>query len=323
MGEHFIQDGIEVKKCHGCERILPVTLNYFFKDKREKDGITSRCRECRGYHFKPVIKEGYKICNKCGEELEINPDNFWRDKQYKSGFMGTCRKCMGIIDPPKPREGFKHCSKCGKELPNTSEYFKNNKGSHGGLTARCRECIKEQRKKYYEENKEWISEKEKQYYQKHKAEHYAYCRKYRQEHPKVYILTEQQRVRKKENDKIYHQLHKEEARINRHNYKAKKRQLPNTLTEQQWQVIKDYFDNKCCYCGKEKLLTQDHFIPVSKGGEYTHNNILPACGSCNSSKGNRNFFEWYPKHNYYSKKRERKLLQFLGYSGKTQQLALM
>jgi 5-methylcytosine-specific restriction endonuclease McrA len=41
-----------------------------------------------------------------------------------------------------------------------------------------------------------------------------------------------------------------------------------------------------------KRLTQDHFIPVAKGGPYTQNNIVPACKRCNSSKNDKDAMEW-------------------------------
>ena len=104
--------------------------------------------------------------------------------------------------------------------------------------------------------------------------------------------------------------------------RAAKKQLSNSLTTKQWNKIKEHFDNKCAYCGKELPLAQEHFIPLSDGGEYTHNNIIPACKSCNSSKKNKSFFDWYPKYKRYSKKREKNILKFLGYKNEVQQLKL-
>ena len=69
-----------------------------------------------------------------------------------------------------------------------------------------------------------------------------------------------------------------------------KEALPATLTTDQWETINKVFDNKCAYCGKEGKLEQDHFIALSSGGEYTHNNIVPACKSCNRRKHNSDFF---------------------------------
>jgi hypothetical protein len=49
----------------------------------------------------------------------------------------------------------------------------------------------------------------------------------------------------------------------------------------------------CVYCGAEADLSWDHLIPVSKGGPNIISNQVVACRSCNSSKGNKDIFEWY------------------------------
>jgi 5-methylcytosine-specific restriction endonuclease McrA len=42
----------------------------------------------------------------------------------------------------------------------------------------------------------------------------------------------------------------------------------------------------CVYCGRKmQRLTQDHITPLSRGGNHTKSNIVPACRSCNSKKG--------------------------------------
>lgn len=43
----------------------------------------------------------------------------------------------------------------------------------------------------------------------------------------------------------------------------------------------------CQYCGSTKKLTLDHVIPRSKGGKHSWDNIVVACESCNSRKGDR------------------------------------
>lgn len=45
--------------------------------------------------------------------------------------------------------------------------------------------------------------------------------------------------------------------------------------------------NKCQYCGSTKNLTIDHIIPRSKGGGNTWENLVTACHSCNTHKGDK------------------------------------
>ncbi len=77
---------------------------------------------------------------------------------------------------------------------------------------------------------------------------------------------------------------KKHNKIGCHKRRARKLNLPATLTNAQWQETLELCNHKCVYCGAP-WEHQDHFIPLSKGGGYIVNNILPACGSCNSKKG--------------------------------------
>ena len=48
--------------------------------------------------------------------------------------------------------------------------------------------------------------------------------------------------------------------------------------------------NLCMYCGDElpdSHLTRDHVIPLSRGGRDRWSNVVAACKSCNTRKGNR------------------------------------
>lgn len=65
--------------------------------------------------------------------------------------------------------------------------------------------------------------------------------------------------------------------------------LVNDFTADQWTSILKAHRFRCHYCGKRgrKSLTKDHVIPISKGGNHTASNIVPACGPCNLRKGNK------------------------------------
>ena len=61
-----------------------------------------------------------------------------------------------------------------------------------------------------------------------------------------------------------------------------------SCTWAQWKAIQVAYAGLCAYCGKKPAaLSQDHVIPLSRGGSHTPENIVPACRSCNSRKGAR------------------------------------
>jgi len=52
--------------------------------------------------------------------------------------------------------------------------------------------------------------------------------------------------------------------------------------------------DKCCiYCNCIEDLTFDHIIPLSRGGPDMISNQVLACKKCNSSKSDKDIFEWY------------------------------
>lgn len=209
----------------------------------------------------------------------------------------------------------KKCKKCGEEKPLTAEYFSKEACKKDGFRSTCKSC----RKQYYEKKKGPVAE----YNKENKARRSEYLKENKDQISK---RRKQYRIENKETVYGYiGQWHKEnpdKCRIIRQRSRARKRELLSTLTAEQWETIKQAFNSQCAYCGEPRDLTQEHFIPLSKRGEYTHNNIIPACRSCNSSKNTKDFFEWYPKYEHYSKKRERKILKFLNIKNGIQQLTL-
>ena len=66
--------------------------------------------------------------------------------------------------------------------------------------------------------------------------------------------------------------------------RARQSKARASLTENEWQKTLKDFEYSCYICGSRKNLEQDHFIPISEGGDYSEGNILPACRKCNASK---------------------------------------
>ena len=71
------------------------------------------------------------------------------------------------------------------------------------------------------------------------------------------------------------------------NYRHRKNAGGGSFSYTTWEYLKALFGSCCAYCKKRVKLTQDHVIPISKGGWHFSGNIVPACQPCNSSKGNR------------------------------------
>lgn len=73
-------------------------------------------------------------------------------------------------------------------------------------------------------------------------------------------------------------------------YKSKRKvwEMTGSFTQDEWDVLCDYYGKKCLSCGRtDAKLTVDHVVPLSVGGTNSIENIQPLCGSCNSSKGTK------------------------------------
>lgn len=70
----------------------------------------------------------------------------------------------------------------------------------------------------------------------------------------------------------------------------RKRLAPGTHTFGEWETLKAQYDWTCPACKKrepEIKLTEDHIIPLSRGGSDNIENIQPLCMPCNLRKTTR------------------------------------
>lgn len=66
----------------------------------------------------------------------------------------------------------------------------------------------------------------------------------------------------------------------------------NDLTADQWAAIQAAWAG-CAYCGAtDSALQRDCVMAISRGGRYTIDNVVPACGACNASKCNDEVTGW-------------------------------
>lgn len=172
-------------------------------------------------------------------------------------------------------------------------------------------------KKYREENKENEYKRHKRYNQtergrasiKRRQEKYQksekrkiWLNKWRQsEKGKISLKKANKKWRRSEHGKTvlerinirYNKSEKGKERYDRS--KNKRRYIllntVSTLTLEEWNDILLKYNNRCVYCHVEFTdiirPTKDHVIPLIRGGHHIKENIVPACKSCNSKKGDK------------------------------------
>lgn len=274
---------MKTKTCKKCGKIFPLTNEFFQPRKGAKDGFRNDCKKCISEYKKQYRKKNIEILTAKRKERYI------RNKE---------------------RELTKNKEYKDSHKDELKQWFKNNYEKN-------KEKILKRNKIYKENNKEYFKKKNKEYREKNKE----YISKWKKE----YNIINNKEISIKR--KKYREEHLEECRqqknISNQKRKALKRSLPYTLTNNEWNEIKNTFNYECAYCREKIELQMDHFIPLSRGGEFTKNNIIPACRRCNISKFNNDFLKWYPKQKFYSKEQEKFILEYLGYKEDKQQLKLI
>ena len=68
--------------------------------------------------------------------------------------------------------------------------------------------------------------------------------------------------------------------------------VEHDLTPDQWDALQEAWAG-CAYCGAaDGPMQRDCVLPISRGGRYTLENVVPACRSCNTSKCNDEVTGW-------------------------------
>jgi 5-methylcytosine-specific restriction endonuclease McrA len=131
--------------------------------------------------------------------------------------------------------------------------------------------------------------------------------KYREEENKK-LKTEERRIYKHTNEYKYTMIQKKILSQHNSSIKRRMRKLNNggefKLTLEEKNVILLKQNGKCLDCGKQfnkiRIPTEDHIIPLSKGGWHVAENIQFICKSCNSKKlakiDDENILTWCNKH---------------------------
>jgi len=66
--------------------------------------------------------------------------------------------------------------------------------------------------------------------------------------------------------------------------RARKAGSNGRVTAADWRIVISILGDRCLCCGSVAQPTQDHIIPLSKGGEHHPANLQPLCRRCNERK---------------------------------------
>jgi len=183
---------------------------------------------------------------------------------------------------------------------------------------RNRAAAAEYSRRYRLAHKEQVSQANRAYYLAHREELVEAARAWRIANPEKFREAYQsyraaniEKVR--ESQRMYHRLQPDKSREQLRNYRknhpekaraliirsghirrARMRGILGSYTAAEWQQRLAEFDGQCAYCGSGKTIGIDHVMPLSRGGTNVIENIVPACKSCNCSKGAKTVEEWLP-----------------------------
>lgn len=151
-------------------------------------------------------------------------------------------------------------------------------------------------KKWAQRNREKINRAKRKWRRANPEKEREYKEKYwtvpgRREKAREYY-KEYYRKNKERKKQYTRQWKKNNPEKCRHQWRVKrirKKNAKGNHTLEEWQDLKKKFNYTCPHCGRKEpeiKLTEDHIIPLSKGGTDYIKNIQPLCGSCNKKKYN-------------------------------------
>lgn len=194
----------------------------------------------------------------------------------------------------------KRCTKCGQEFPATTEFFSRDSYRSDGLTSHCKACRRANTQKWRDENPDKVEAYNKDYYWSHREQELGRNQHFHQINKKQ-VSTRKRRDYERKADyfrefsKQYRKDHPVSVALQAERRQKRLRDLPYTLTDEEWKEVISYWKKCCVYCGGEtESLTIEHYIPANNpncpGTILT--NVLPACFSCNASKKDVDISEW-------------------------------
>lgn len=191
------------------------------------------------------------------------------------------------------------CSKCKRSLPPTREFFRADKRRKCGHASECRVCSREYSRSWKERNPDKKRAHDRDYQARNKSDIQQRRRKQR--------VANIEKVREQERERKQRHLQNNPGAWRNSAYRRRSRNANAicTFTAEHERFALSHFNGCCAVCERPlkdlfgtHTLAWDHWIPLSKGGHTTPNNMIPLChgrGGCNNSKHDLMPEEWLNK----------------------------
>lgn len=222
-----------------------------------------------------------KQCKSCLEWFEDNFDYF---PKYKGRTYSYCKPCHNrkqkehrLNNPDKYREQHNN---------NQRKYKDKNKVRHEKWRNENRDYVNQKSREWYANNIDKAREISKESYQKNRNDRIEYQKHYRsipenKEKKKLKILE-------------WTKNNVEKVRAKWHRYIARKNNLPNDFTDDDYSFALNYWNYKCAITGKECDLHFDHWIPLNSDNcpGTIPSNMIPIASYLNTQKQDKEPYQW-------------------------------
>lgn len=201
----------------------------------------------------------------------------------------------------------KRCPRCGETKPAAGNFYLVKRPAGTRFAGYCIPCTKAaavahqkanpEKKREYDaatvRNVKADPERSAHRSRQHKDRWAAYMREWRlrPETREKYLADQRAaQIRYKRRDPERMRIHNA---ISNNSRRARKLGLPDTFRGEHWRALLAAFDNRCAYCGADRVqLDIDHLLAIGKGGGNAPGNVVPACRICNSQKHTRTLEEF-------------------------------
>lgn len=241
-----------------------------------------------------------RVCSKCGVEKPLTLEHFKAERRGRLGLTARCKPCINLANKERWRAAFskdpsRYREKTRKwRAANPEKVAEINQR---GKTDAQRERGRENKRKWWAsltaEEKANCAARLRSWTAENREKAREFAQKYRD------AQSEDARQRRLEGMRRsgaeWRRNNPDACRAMAARRRARKRNADGTYSKED--VLALFNDQRgiCRYC-KSALDTYhvDHFIPLSRGGTNWPENLVLACGSCNSQKHTKLPWEWRP-----------------------------